>query len=92
MIDLRKPIREINPAEMSNACALAEGTLVAYRNGGVSADTMALSFLVNLSGLCVADLCLDEETFLARCKEQFNLYLEFQLEQIEKKTGKMSEQ
>lgn len=88
MIDFKKPIGEIDPKIMKSACDLAEGSLTAYKNMGVPADIMALSFLVNFSGLCVADLCLDEETFLARCKDQFQLYLEFQMEQIEKRQGR----
>lgn len=92
MIDFTKPIRDIDPKIMKSACDLAEGALTAYKNMGVPADIMALSFLVNFSGLCVADLRLDEQTFLTRCKEQFQLYLQFQMDQMEEKTGKMREQ
>jgi len=92
MIDFTKPIREMDPAEMDKACQLAGGTLAVYKSKGVPADHIAMSSLVNLTGIFIADLHLDEETFLARCKEQFRLYLQFQMDQIEEKTGKMKEQ
>lgn len=87
-----KEINEVHPDEMDQACALAEGTLSAYRKNNVPPETIALSLLVNLTGVCIAELSMDEETFVTRCREQFCLYRQFQSDQFDAKVGKVTKQ
>lgn len=75
-------IRGLNPAFVDNCCAMSEELLNLLRRNKIGADNMFYTFLVNTAALAVSDLMLDEERFIALCREQYHMYLTFHFENV----------
>lgn len=81
MIDWQETtIRELPAGLVELAGALADMMLAHLRKNDVDPDVAFFTFLLNASAIAASELQLNEEAFMRLCREQYQLYAQFQIE------------